>query len=104
MCCGCPAGGQYDGVSRAGPDLAGDQIAGDDPHRPSLVEHDIEHLGAGEQLDSTELDLASQRLVGAEEKLLSGLTPCIERPGNLGSSERPVVEETTVLTDEQEGM
>ncbi len=46
------------------------------------------------------MDLAHQRLVGAEEQLLPGLAPRVERARHLGPAEGSVVEQSAVLAGE----
>ena len=81
-------------------DLAGDQVAGDDTGGVAVVQHEVEHLRALEQLDGSEVHLAGERLVRAQQQLLPRLTTGIERAGDLGAAERSVVEEPAVLACE----
>ncbi len=52
------------------------------------------------KLDGPQSDLAHHRLVGAEQKLLPGLTGGIERPRYLCPAKRAVVEQPAVLPGE----
>jgi hypothetical protein len=47
-------------------------------------------------------DLAGERLVGAEQQLLAGLPPGVERAGDLGAAEAAVVEQPAVLAGKRD--
>ena len=83
-----------------GRDPAGVEVADDDAGRPPVLHHHVEHLGAVEDLDGAGLDLAGQRRVGAEQQLLAGLAPGVERARHLGATEGAGVEEAAVLPGE----
>ena len=46
----------------------------------TVDKHEIEHLGLRKHLHRAGSDLAAERLVAAEEKLLAGLAARIKRP------------------------
>ncbi len=52
------------------------------------------------QIDGAEVHLLHHLLVGAEEQLLAGLAPCVERARHLGTAEGAVVEHAAVLAGE----
>jgi hypothetical protein len=81
------AAGQDDGVGEVRLDLAGHQVAGDDPASPAVGDDELEHLVPGEHLDRARGDLAFEGLVGTDQELLAGLSPRIERPGDLHATE-----------------
>ena len=94
------AGGQHDGVGGVRADLAGEQVAHDDAGGPPVDDDDVDHLGAVVERDRAEPDLLGQRLVGAEQELLAGLAPGVERAAHLGAAEGAVVEQAAVLAGE----
>jgi hypothetical protein len=94
------AGGEHDGVGQPGLDLAGDQVAGDDAAaRPSTTMRSSISWRC-EHLDGAGVDLALQRLVGAEQQLLAGLAAGVERARHLRAAEGAVVEQAAVLAGE----
>ena len=94
------AGTQHHRVGQVGLDLAGDQIASDDPARPAVDDDEVEHLGAREHGDAARAHLPHQRLVGAEEQLLAGLPAGIERAGNQRAAEGAVGQRAAILAGE----
>ncbi len=99
-----PAGGEHHRVRGERRDRAGDEVPGDDPAGAPVLRHEVEHLGAGVQLDVAEVHLASERLVGAEQQLLAGLTARVERARHLRAAERAVVEQAAVLARERHAL
>ena len=85
-------------------DLARHQIARDDT--PGLaIDHDqLEHLVAGIAFDGSGGDLTVQRGIGAQQQLLSGLTPGIERTRYLRTAERTVRKQSAVLAGERNAL
>ncbi len=81
-------------------ELAGDEIARDDAAGLAVDDDQVEHLGAGIHLDLTRVDLALERLIGAEEKLLAGLAAGVEGARDLGSTEGAIVECAAVFAGE----
>jgi hypothetical protein len=51
-------------------------------------------------LDGACFDLSAQRLIGAEQQLLTGLATGVEGAGDLRTSKRSIVEQAAVLTRE----
>ena len=70
------------------------------PHGPPVLDDEVEHLGAVVERDGAGVDLAGERLVGAEQQLLAGLAPGVERAAHLGAAEAAVVEQAAVLAGE----
>ena len=97
-------GGQHDGMGGVRADLTREQVAGDDADGTTVLDDDIEHLDACVHRHGAELHLPGEGLIRAEQQLLTRLTPRIERAGDLGASERPVVEETAVLPGERHAL
>ena len=94
------AGGQDDRVGDEGLELAGGHVAGDDAARLALVDDELDHLVAGIFLDGAGRDLTLERLVGADQQLLTRLATRVERTGHLHAAEGAVVEEAAVLAGE----
>ena len=66
----------------------------------TVDENQVDHLLALVKLDGSFLDLASQGLVGTDQKLLAGLATGEEGTGDLGAAERAVVEVSGVIATE----
>ena len=66
----------------------------------AVLHDEVEHLGAGVQLDGAGVHLVHHLLVGAEQELLAGLAPGVERAAHLGAAEGAVVEQAAVLAGE----
>ena len=81
-------------------DLAGEQVADDDAGGPAVDHDDVEQLGAVVERARAGVDLLGQGLVGAEQELLAGLAPGVERAAHLRAAERAVVEQAAVLAGE----
>src|SRR5690606_4902112 len=47
------------------------------------------------------MDLACERLISTEQELLTGLSACVERAGNLRTAEASVGEEAAILARER---
>lgn len=93
-----------DGVRVVAVDLAGDQVPGDDAAGHAVDGDQVQHLGAGVHLDVAGGDLPRERLVGAEQELLSGLAAGVEGPGDLDAAEGAGVEEAAVLAGEGDAL
>ena len=98
------AGGQDDGVAGVLLDRAGRQVADDDAARLAVDDDQVEHLAAGEELTLPLVHLPHQRLVGAEQQLLTRLAAGVERARHLRAAERPVVEQAAVLARERHAL
>ena len=98
------AGAQQHRVGRVRGDLAGDHVAHDDAAGHAVLDDEVEHLGAGVQRDRAQGDLVHHLLVGAEQQLLAGLAPGVERAGHLGAAEAAVVEQAAVLAGERHAL
>src|SRR5207253_10818118 len=81
------AGAEDYGVAGVRLNGSRNEIARDDPFRLSIDNDDVEQLVAIEHLHAPKRDLALQCLEGAQEKLLSGLPACVERPRDLHAAE-----------------
>ena len=99
-----PAGGQHHRVAEVRLDLPGDQVAGHDAAGAAVDDHQVEHLGAREHRDLAELDLAHERLVGADEELLAGLPAGVEGAGDQRAAEGAVGERAAVLAGEGDAL
>ena len=99
-----PAGREHDRVRGVRLDLARDQVAGDDPARLAVDDHEVEHLAAGEHAHGAGAHLPHQRLVRAEQQLLARLAARVERARDLRAAERSVVEHAAVLARERHAL
>ena len=98
------AAGEHDDVGEVGLDLAGDQVAHDDPAGPAVDDDQLEHLVAGVALHGAGGDLPLERLVGADQQLLAGLAAGVERARDLDAAEGAVVEQAAVLAGERDAL
>ena len=98
------AGSEDDRVGDVGRDVAGDEVAHDDAARPPLDDDELEHLVADELLHRASRHLPLQRLVGAEQELLPGLTARVERAGDERTAEGAVRERAAVLAGERHAL
>ncbi len=96
--------GQHHRVREVRVDAAGDEIPGHDPARPSVDDDQVEHLGARMHLDVARGDLPRQRLVRAEQQLLTRLTTGVEGARDLYAAEGAGVEQTAVLPGERHAL
>ncbi len=85
-------------------DLARHQVADDDARRAAVFDHQLEHLVPRVELHGAELHLPHQCLVRTEFELLPGLAAGVERSRNLGTTERAVVQQATVLPRERHAL
>ncbi len=92
------AGREDDGVARVRLDLSGDQASCDDPFGVSVDQNEIEHLRLRKHLDGAGCDLAAQRLIGAEEKLLARLPPRVKRARDLRAAEGAIGQQPAIFT------
>ena len=98
------AGAEQDGVGGVGRDLAGDEVAGDDPLGMAVDKNEVEHLGVLVHLHAAEGDLGAQGGVGAEQELLAGLSLGVEGAGDLGAAEGAVREFPAVFAGEGDAL
>ncbi len=91
------AGGQHHGVADVRLDFAGDEVPRHDAARPAVDDDDVEHFRPRVHADVAHADLTAQRLVGAEQQLLAGLSAAVEGARHLGAAEGAVVEQAAVL-------
>ena len=84
--------------------LAGRQVAADDPARLAVDDHEIEHLAVRKDPDRALLGLTHHRLVRAEQELLTRLAARVERARHLRAAERSVVEQPAVLARERHAL
>ncbi|CAB5027103.1 unannotated protein [freshwater metagenome] len=94
------ARGEQHGVAGVRRDLTGDHIAHDHTRCSAVGHHEVEHLAAHVQLDVAERDLAHEGAVRAEQQLLAGLAPRVERARYLCAAEGAVVEAAAVFAGE----
>jgi hypothetical protein len=85
-------------------DLAAHHVAGDDAARAAVDHYQLQHLVPGVHGHLAQADLALERLVGAQQELLSGLTPRIERARDLRAAEGAVGQRAAVLTREGDAL
>ena len=98
------AGAEDHGVADVGLDLAGHHVAHHDAAGPAVHDDQVQHLGAREHPHAAARDLLLQLLVGAQQKLLAGLSPRVERPRHLGAAEGAVGEQSAVLPRERHAL
>jgi hypothetical protein len=89
--------GEHDDVGRMTLDSSGRQMASYDSTRPSLNDHNVQHLRASVHRDGACGDLFLERLVGPQQQLLAGLTTRVKGSLNLHTAKRAGVEQTAVL-------
>src|SRR5512140_3827945 len=83
---------------------AGLKVARDDCARAAVDDDEIEHLGPWIHLDCAGVDLAFERLIAAEQQLLTRLPSRIEGSRHLCAAERPVRESSAVFTRERDAL
>src|SRR6202140_3727588 len=91
------AGLQHNEVADMVLDLSCRQVAGDDATRLSVNQYHVEHLGAGVHRHRAGGNLFLERLVSAQQQLLSCLSARIEGALNLHSAKRAGIEQAAVL-------
>src|SRR6476660_1352736 len=84
------SGRQHDGLSRMRSDLAGDEIAHDDPPRVAVNDDQIGHFRPRMDPLLAAHHLPAEGGIGAEQELLARLTPAVKRAGHLDAPERAV--------------
>ena len=83
-----------------GLDGAGDHVAHHDAAGAAVRHHQVQHLVAREHRHPAEADLPLEGLVGAQQELLPGLSPRVERARDLRAPEGPVGQQPAVLARE----
>ena len=91
-------GGDDHSVSCETLELASDQVTCDDATCSAVDDDHIVHLIAVVTLDLAHLDLTVQARVSTQQQLLSGLALGIECTAHLGTTERTVGQQTSILT------
>ena len=99
-----PPDREDDRIGCVGGDLAAHEVAHDDAASPAVDDDEIEHLGARVHLHGPGVDLARQRLVRAEQQLLTGLAAGVEGALHLDAAEGTGVEKTAVLARERDAL
>ena len=97
-------GCQDNRVSDVGFQLAGCHVAGDNATGATIGNDDLNHFVARVFLDRAGCNLTFQRLVGADQELLTCLATRVERTGDLDTTERAVIEQTTVFACERNAL
>ena len=98
------AGTKQDGIAGVAADFARHHVAHDDALGVAVHQDEVEHFGAGKHLDRPGSDLSAQSLIGAEQKLLSGLSAGVERAGNLGPAEGAIGQQSAVFAGEGDAL
>ncbi len=84
--------------------LAGDQVASHDAARVAVDHDQVQHFGARDHLHLASRYLPFERLVSAQQQLLSGLPARIKGARNLRAAEGAVVELPAVLACERHAL
>ena len=95
------AGGEHHRVSAVRRQFAGTEVSGDNAGGLPVDLNDLDHLVTVVELYRAIVDLLGQRLVGAQQELLTGLTTRVERAAYLCSTEGTVREKAAVFTGER---
>jgi len=99
-----PTGREDHRVPGVGAHRAVDQVPHDDPACLAVDDDQVEHLRTGVHPHVAGADLARQGLIGAQQELLPGLAPGVERAGHLDAAERAVGEHAAVLAREWDAL
>jgi hypothetical protein len=94
------ARGENDRIAQLHRKLAGDQVAGDDAARLAVDHNQVQHLRTRVHLHLAGVDLPLQCLIGAQQKLLAGLSASIEGARDLRATKGAILERTAVFTSE----
>jgi hypothetical protein len=78
--------------------LTSGKISHHNPTSNTVNNDQLKHFASGKKLDFSGSNLTHHRLIGAEQKLLSGLTTAVESSRNLSTAKRAVRQSPTVLT------
>jgi len=101
---GVPAGADQHRVGHVRLELAGHHVAADDAAGLAVDDDDVLDVPAGEHLHLPGPDLARESRVGAEQELLAGLAPGVERALHQHAAEGPVGEHAAVLPGERHAL
>ena len=88
-------------MSRETFDLTCDQVTCNDTAGTAIHLHNVQHFVAGIHLYFVQTDHTAQSRVSTQQQLLSGLTAGIERTRYLSTTERTVIQQTTVFASER---
>ena len=91
---------QHHRIAGVAAHLACHEIADDDPARPPIDDHEVEHLGAWMALHPTRGDLTAQGGVGAEQQLLPGLAAAVEGARHLSAAKGAILQLPAILARE----
>ena len=94
------AGCQNNRIRNVGFKLAGGHIARDDTASAAVRNDEFDHFVAGVLGNGTGSNLTLERLVGANQQLLTCLATCVESTRHLDATEGAVVEQAAVFTCE----
>src|ERR1700730_4154618 len=94
------AGRKHDRVGRDVVDFTRAQIADHDSLGVAIDNDNVEHFGLGKHLYRAGRDLATERLITAEKKLLAGLAASLKSWRDLRAAERPIGKQAAVLARE----
>ena len=81
--------------------LTCNQVTSDDTTSTTVNNHDIQHLVAVVHLHFAFANLTAQRRISTQKQLLTGLATGIERTRYLSTTERTVIQQTTIFTSER---
>ena len=85
-------------------EFTSDEVTDDDTASLAVDHDEVHHFATREHLDLTGSNLAHESLVCTEQELLTRLATSVERTGNLRTTERAVVQKTTVFTTERNAL
>ena len=85
-------------------ELTGHEIARNDSTRPAVNDDHVDHLPPRQHFDLSGVDHLLERLIGSEQKLLTGLPTCIEGSRHLCTAERAVCEVTGVFPGKRDAL
>src|SRR5688572_6038583 len=94
------ARGENNGVCCMGRNRSVHHVAHDDAFGVTIDDYDVEHLGAREHLDGARTDLPAQRLVSAEQQLLTSLAASVKSSRDLCAAERAIRQQSAVFASE----
>ena len=95
------AGGEHHRVPDVRLDGPRHEVAGDDTARPAVHHDEVQHLAPRQHRDAPGGFLLGERLVGAEQELLTGLPARVEGARHQRAAERAVGELSAVLARER---